>query len=54
MATPTGKTSERWFRVGYQSAMQDMLRCLNEGGEDAAREWIKNNMTVTAEIEVSK
>lgn len=30
-------------RKGYQEALADILAKLDEGGEEAAREWIANN-----------
>jgi uncharacterized protein YidB (DUF937 family) len=42
---PTGPTSLRWYRAGYQSALADLLEKLDEGGEEAARKWIANNKT---------
>jgi hypothetical protein len=40
---PTGSTSNKWFNEGYQSAMQDIVRELTRGGEEAVRVWLKNN-----------
>lgn len=41
--TPTGKISSRWFFNGYQQAMRDMAAKFEEGGEQAARQWIADN-----------
>ena len=31
------------YRDGYQHALADVLTALEDGGEDAVREWISNN-----------
>lgn len=36
------RTTKTW-QAGYQEALQDLLDALDSGGEEAAREWIKNN-----------
>lgn len=33
------------FQAGYQAALADLERALDENGEDAARQWIANNST---------
>jgi len=38
-----GPTMRRWFRVGYVEALTDILVKLDDGGEDAARQWIADN-----------
>lgn len=40
---PTGKTTRYWFANGYRQAMLDLLIKLDEEGEDAAIQWIKDN-----------
>jgi hypothetical protein len=40
---PPGPVAHRWYAAGYQQALADLLARLDEGGEDAAREWISNN-----------
>jgi len=30
-------------QAGYREALADILACLNEGGEERARQWIKDN-----------
>lgn len=34
----------RAFAKGYQEALEDVLAALESGGEEAAREWIANNL----------
>ena len=41
---PKGSTSSKWFSEGYQAALVDISRELGEGGEEAVREWLRNNM----------
>lgn len=41
--TPTGKVSHKWYVEGYQAAMEDIAARLAEGGEEAVREWVRNN-----------
>jgi hypothetical protein len=45
---PEGPTQFKWYATGYQAALADLIRELNEGGEQAAREWIKNNRRSTS------
>lgn len=33
----------KWYATGYQSAMQDIKRCLDEGGEERVAQWLKDN-----------
>lgn len=35
------------FREGYQHALADVLTALEDGGEEAVREWISNNYETT-------
>lgn len=42
-STPNGPTQLKWFQVGYQQALQDIKRALEDGDREAAEEWIKNN-----------
>lgn len=41
--TPTGPIKHAWFSHGYQAAMTDVIQKFNEGGEEALREWVRNN-----------
>lgn len=41
---PNGSVSRKWFSEGYQAAMIDIATKLEEGGEDAVREWVENNL----------
>lgn len=38
-----GPTQAKWFGEGYQAALADLATQFDQGGEKAAREWIKNN-----------
>lgn len=40
---PTGKTTQRWFAAGYQTAMAEILAALDNGGPEAAIAWARNN-----------
>lgn len=40
---PTGKTTQRWFAAGYQTAMAEILAALADGGPEAAIAWARNN-----------
>jgi hypothetical protein len=35
--------AQEQFAAGYQAALADVARELDQGGEAAAREWINNN-----------
>lgn len=48
--TPEGPTQTRWYALGYQAALTDLLQALDNGGEEAAREWIENNTPNTNEL----
>lgn len=48
-----GPSQSRWFRNGYQQALADIKAKLDEGGEQAAREWIENNTTLKVELDRS-
>jgi hypothetical protein len=47
MARQLGRSVERrdqtQFAKGYQEGMSDIYRQLEQGGEEAVREWLKNN-----------
>ena len=38
-----GPRIRAWFRAGYLEALGDVLAKLDDGGEDAARQWIADN-----------
>jgi hypothetical protein len=40
--------SHAWWRRGYQEALRDITDALQRGGEETAREWIKDNTATTA------
>jgi hypothetical protein len=48
--TAKGKTSRKWFGMGYQSAMDDIARELAAGGPEAVVEWLRNNHLSAARI----
>lgn len=40
---PRNKRDLTYWKKGYESALQDILRAYEEGGEENVLEWIKNN-----------
>lgn len=42
-----GSTTRKHRSLGYQDAMLDMARAFESGGEQRARQWIKDNFTST-------
>lgn len=40
---PHGPVKHTWYAHGYQAAMIDIARELDEGGVKAVREWLENN-----------
>jgi len=42
-AIVTRQAAARNYRHGYQEALMDILTALEDGGEDAVREWISTN-----------
>lgn len=41
---PTGPTQVKWYGNGYQAALADIATALDQGGEDAVKEWLANNL----------
>jgi hypothetical protein len=36
-------SNQQSYQAGYQAALADIARALDEGGEDGARQWIASN-----------
>lgn len=42
-----GPAQLKWFGKGYQQGLADIEAKLREGGEEAVREWLANNLVRT-------
>lgn len=44
MAYRTGVRKDKWFAEGYQQCLKDLKAKIEEGGLEAAEQWIRDNL----------